>query len=200
MSDPVQETVQRIRNGEAAVIPTDTVYGLAADPRNRDAVRELFRLKQRPLDKPIPLLVSDLPVLAQLCGRLPPAAEALAEAFFPGPLTFVLPLIETLPPEVSAGGGTIGVRMPDHPLCRELIRRAGGFLAVTSANLSGEPPAVSLEQLRPPLRDLHALDGGSSPGAIPSTVVDLTRDPPAVLREGAVSAEEIARTLPRKQH
>ncbi len=191
MKDPIQEAARRLRLGEIVAIPTDTVYGLAADPRNSEAIRKLYEAKRRDLSKPIPLLLSDVSAIEKVCGSLPRSARRLAERFFPGPLTLVMRLAAPFPPILNAGGETVGVRVPDHETARGLIRRMGGALAVTSANLSGRAPALKVDELDPAFDNLFILDGGSTGGFQASTVVDVSRDPPLVLREGALPVRAV---------
>ena len=203
MSDPIQEAERRLRLGDIVVIPTDTVYGFAVDPRNPEAIRKLYEAKRRDLSKPIPLLLSDVSALENVCGALPLSARRLAERFFPGPLTLVMRLAAPLPPILNAGGETIGVRVPDHETARRLIRRLGGALAVTSANLSGKAPASKVDELDPAFDDLFILDGGPTGGVQASTVVDASREPPIILREGALpipAVMDALRTGGRAQH
>src|SRR6056297_4223190 len=136
----VAEVVAELRAGRAVVIPTDTVYGLAADPQNPRAVEALFELKGRAETNPIPVLVPDVATAKRCAGDWTEAADALARAFWPGPLTIVVDKAEWVPPAIVAGGDSVGLREPDHPAALEVLRLFGGPLACTSANLSGEPP------------------------------------------------------------
>lgn len=191
MNDPIQEAARRLRLGDIVAIPTDTVYGLAADPRNPEAIRKLYEAKRRDLSKPIPLLLSDISAMENVCGSPSRAARRLAERFFPGPLTLVMRLAAPFPPILNAGGGTIGVRVPDHETARRLIRRMGGALAVTSANLSGKAPASTVDELDPAFDNLFVLDGGPTGGVQASTVVDASREPPLILREGVLPVSAV---------
>jgi L-threonylcarbamoyladenylate synthase len=174
--------------------PTDTVYGLAALPWNDAAVDEIYRAKGRSTSRPIALLLADAEFVDQV-AILPEAVQPLARRFWPGGLSLVLPKLETVSDRISQGP-TVGVRVPNSRLALDLIRAAGGILAVTSANRSGNPPALTckgvLEQLRH--RITLVIDGASG-GGVPSTVLDCTEWPPVVLREGAVPEEAIRATL-----
>ncbi len=191
MNDPVQEAARRLRLGEIVAMPTDTVYGVAADPRNPEAIRKLYEAKRRDLSKPIPLLLSDVSAMENVCGAPSRTARRLAERFFPGPLTLVMRLAAPFPPILNAGGETIGVRVPDHETARRLIRQMGGALAVTSANLSGKAPASKVEELDPAFENLFVLDGGPTGGVQASTVVDASREPPVILREGVLPVSAV---------
>lgn len=173
-------------------IPTDTVYGLAGDPFQPKVVREILRLKGRPENKPILLLVDSRRQVESLVARLPEAFERLTARFWPGPLTLILPAARAVPERITAGTGTVALRLPGSRLTRELIRAARVPLIGTSANRSGRPAATSAEQVRQqfPTGLSFILDGGPAPGDAPSTLVDLTGTP-RVVREGAVPAEAV---------
>ena len=174
--------------------PTDTVYGLGADPFNEAALWSIYEAKGRPEEKPIALLVSTFEDLRRVTAEVPPLAERLIERFWPGPLTVVVPASPELPKVLLAGRETVGVRMPDHPLALRLLQSFGGPLAVTSANLSGEPDLCTAEAVEAALggRVPMILDGGRTPGGAPSTVLDLSTTPPRLLREGPISREQFA--------
>lgn len=193
--DAIALALSFLRAGHVIVVPTDTVYGVAADAFIPEAVERLYIIKERARSQPIPLLLADLEDVWKVIRSLPAPAHRLARTFWPGPLTLVLPAREEVPPIVRADGDTVGIRIPDHPRLRSLIRRLDHPLAATSANISGHPPArdVSnvLEQLkgRVPL----VLDDGPTPGGSPSTVVDCTGPEPVILRPGPLSEEDIRR-------
>ncbi|MFL5755434.1 MAG: L-threonylcarbamoyladenylate synthase [Chloroflexota bacterium] len=190
------EAVAILRAGGIVAIPTDTVYGIAADIRVPGAIERLFAAKNRPPDKAIALLLADV-TQADVLGVTNAIARSLAEAFWPGGLTLVLPARPGADlPEVLGGGGTVGVRVPDHPSPRALAA-AVGPLATTSANRSGEPEAGTADEIIALLGDAIelVLDGGPARGAPASTVVDTTRDPPRILRTGAIPAAEVRRVI-----
>lgn len=186
-----RRAVEVLRAGGLVAFPTDTVYGLGAVPWNVEAVARLYQAKQRPSDMPIPLLLSDASQLDRV-ATLPPQfrqrSRQLLSRFWPGGLTLVLPKAGIVPDVVSPSS-TVGLRVPDLPLAREIIRRAGGVLAVTSANLSGQPSSVTAQEVKEQLEDRIdlILDGGRCRGGIPSSVLDCTVFPPVLLRHGAVS-------------
>ena len=191
------EAVALLRAGGIVAVPTDTVYGIAADIALPDAIERLFAAKGRAPEKAVAVLLADAAQASSL-GLVSPAAEALAARFWPGGLTLVLPLrSDARLPRVLAGGApTIGVRVPDHPAPRALAA-ALGPLPTTSANRSGEADARDAREVAERLGDALALvlDGGPVRGGPASTVVDCTLEWPSILREGAIPADEIAATL-----
>jgi len=193
--DVVKLSGEILRRGGLVAFPTDTVYGLGALPSDQAAVARIYEVKRRSLSQPIALLISDLDRLAEV-ANMPRSARPLAERFWPGGLTLILPKTEAVCDEVSAGPG-VGVRIPDLQLARAIIRGAGGALAVTSANRSGEPAALRAEEVLGQLggRIELLVDGGPCPGGIPSTVLDCTVWPPLILRHGAVAEATIRSTI-----
>ncbi|MDA0576642.1 MAG: L-threonylcarbamoyladenylate synthase [Verrucomicrobia bacterium] len=175
-----------LRAGNLAVIPTDTVYGLAAHPSLPLAVEKLIAVKGRDARKPIPLLIADVPDAEAYGAEFSPLARRLAKRFWPGALTLVLPVH-------TASGGTEGFRVPDSPLTRTVLRNAGGVLRVSSANRSGEPPACTATEAASALGNDVAviLDDGPPALGVPSTVVRVVGAELAILREGAISAAEL---------
>jgi L-threonylcarbamoyladenylate synthase len=192
----IAEAARVIRAGGLVAFPTETVYGLGADGLSETAVRRIFAAKGRPESKGLILHLSD-PEQAREVAMVSPAAERLMARFFPGPLTLVLPALSVVPTVTTGGGGTVALRMPDHAVARALIAAAGRPIAAPSANRSGAPAPRTATEVLVGLNgrfDL-LLDAGPTPLGTPSTVLDLTQDPPRILREGAVTAEEIGRVL-----
>jgi L-threonylcarbamoyladenylate synthase len=187
-----------LRSGEVVAFPTDTVYGVGVHAYDPDAVAALFAAKNRPLSKAIPILVAHVEDVAQIARVVPVAAWELVERFWPGGLTLVLPRAERVPRIVTAGGNTVAIRCPDHPVPLGLINAVGAPLAATSANLSGQPDAVTARDVLVQLagRIPLVIDGGASPAGTPSTVVDLSVNPPSLLRAGAVPVEALQAVLP----
>ncbi|TMK54777.1 MAG: threonylcarbamoyl-AMP synthase [Actinobacteria bacterium] len=185
-----------LRAGELVVVPTDTVYGVAADPFAPGATAKIFTLKNRARSLPLPVLISRPRQAWALCDSVPPGAAELAGAFWPGALTIVMPQTPDLDWDLGENVGTIALRMPDHADTLELIEMTGP-LAVTSANLSGEPTAPEVEQVRARLGEDVAiyLDGGPSKAAEGSTIVDLARRRPAIVREGPIARDAIERAI-----
>lgn len=181
-----------LAGGGLVVFPTDTVFGLAASIDRPDTVARLYTAKGRPLDRPIPVLVSSRHQAERLATVVDQAASRLMERFWPGGLTILLPAAGWLPPEVTRGTGQVGVRMPDHGLALAIIEAAGGALATTSANRSGEPEAAAAEEARDALGDAVdlILDGANGVGT-PSTVIRLSGSDLFVLRRGAIEPERI---------
>ncbi len=190
--------VHYLRAGRLVAVPTDTVYGVASHGLLPSAILRLFRAKDRPRERAIPALIGEPEHLNWVADDPPPEALALAERFWPGGLTLVLRKKEHIPAELTAGGDSVAVRLPDHPVPRDLCRALGAPLATTSANRSGEPEARAADEVEASLgRHLHLiLDAGSSPGGTPSTVVDLTGDVPRLLRQGPVPRDAVAELLP----
>jgi L-threonylcarbamoyladenylate synthase len=186
-----------LRDGELVAFPTDTVYGVGAVVWNVRAVGKLYEAKLRPADKAIPVLLAEPSQLSLVTTDPSPEALRLAECFWPGPLTLVLPRSEGVPDEVTAGGASVAVRVPDHDLARALIRAARAPLAATSANLSGRPSPITAEDVVAQLggRIPLVLDGGPCPGGVASTVVDLTGPAPIILRPGPLSLDDILSAL-----
>jgi L-threonylcarbamoyladenylate synthase len=183
----VEAAAAVLRRGGLVAYPTETFYGLGALARDAAAVARLARAKGRPDGRPLPLVVADRAQLDEV-AVLSPLAARLADAFWPGPLTLVLPARPGLPPDIEAGTGAVGVRIPGSDLARALARAAGGAIVSTSANLSGDPPPTRPEALAESLRARldHVLDGGATPGGLPSTVVAVEADAVRLVREGAV--------------
>jgi L-threonylcarbamoyladenylate synthase len=195
--DIIARAVALLRAGELVAFPTDTVYGVGAIAWDEAAVAKLYTAKLRPADKAIPILLADPDDLALVTRELSPAVMRVAAAFWPGPLTVIVPSSPRVSAEVTAGGDTVAVRVPDHPLARKLIRMAGAPLATTSANLSGRPSPVTAQEVAVQLEGRIALivDGGACPGGAPSTIVDLSGEVPRILRAGPITLEQISAAM-----
>ncbi|MDE0019499.1 MAG: L-threonylcarbamoyladenylate synthase [Candidatus Poribacteria bacterium] len=195
-SDVCIEAVQCLKSGGIIAIPTDTVYGLGADPFNADAVQRLYTLKGRPDGKPIPLVLSSVDDVYRVAQNLPDYFFHLTERFWPGGLTIIVEAKDLLP-VLTAGGNTVGVRIPDNPLLLKILKTFGGPAAITSANLSGEPPATSPQEIGEELaaRIDMIVDGGKTPGPVPSTVYDISVLPPLIRRHGVISEKTLAKEL-----
>jgi L-threonylcarbamoyladenylate synthase len=193
----LDHAVAILRAGGLVAIPTETVYGLAADASNPDAVRRLFAVKGRPADHPVIVHIGAATQLADWASMIPSAAALLAETSWPGPLTLLVPRAAGVLDVVTGGLSTVGVRMPAHPLTLELLAKFGGGLAAPSANRFGRVSPTTADHVRADLGDDVdlVLDGGACPIGVESTIVDCTADPPQVLRPGAISAAEIALLL-----
>lgn len=193
----IKTAADLILQGEVVGMPTETVYGLAANALNGDAVAKIFHAKGRPQDNPLIVHIADFEQIYDLCPAVPPQAKLLAEAFWPGPLTMIVPKGDCIPNEVSCGLETVGIRLPSHPLARDLIRAAGVPLAAPSANTSGRPSTTTAEHV---LRDMDGkiaaiLDGGPCGVGVESTVVTLALDKPRLLRPGGITLEQLETVL-----
>ncbi len=182
-----------VRAGGVAAIPTDTLYGLAANPFDVAAINKLFTIKRRELEKAIPLVAADVAQVEAAIGRLPPLGVRLARAFWPGPLTLVMRAPEALAVEVTGGTGTVGVRVPACEVTRALCAAAHVPLTATSANISGEPPTNLPDQVAASLgaRLDVLVDSGPTAGGPPSTIVDVTGHEPRLIRAGAITWDAV---------
>ena len=196
-SNDLTYAAEVILRGGLVGVPTDTIYGLAGNGLNADAVSKIYEVKGRPAIKALILLVPDLNVAETVCAVIPEQAHILADAFWPGALTLILPRRDNVPDIVAAGGNTIGVRCPDHPKTLELLRLTGVPLAAPSANISGMPSPKNVEEVLAYFDGQIecVIDGGISALGFESTIVDLTVEPYRILRQGALPEEEIRRAL-----
>jgi len=185
--------VELLRGGGLVALPTETVYGLAANALNAEAVAKIFKVKGRPAQNPVIVHVDGIEMAKRCVSVWTGAADNLAQAFWPGPLTLVLPRSAEIPDAVTSGGTTVGVRWPRHPFIQAVIRASGFPLATPSANLSTEVSPTTAEHVRKSLGDKIALiiDGGPAQVGIESTVLDLTEDQPRILRPGMIHAESL---------
>jgi len=188
----LETAVAAVRAGEVIVLPTDTVYGVGADAFAPAAVQRLLEAKHRGRDLPPPVLVGDAAVVKALASGVDDRVLSLADAFWPGPLTLVLRAHDSLRLDLGDRGDTIAVRVPDHDVTRELLRRTGP-LAVSSANTHGNPAALTVEDAVAQLGESVAvyLDAGTMTGPVPSTIIDLSGDVPALLRAGRLSVADL---------
>ncbi len=192
----IEKAVGLIREGEVVGLPSETVYGLAADATNTSAVEKIFSTKGRPSHNPLIIHVSDASMAAEYVKEWPTEAQLVADAFWPGPLTMVLPHNGRVSERVTAGGDTVAVRVPAHPVFRKVIEQSGCPLAAPSANRSNHISPTLASHVVASLGDqVTVLDGGASPVGIESTVLDLTCKPAKVLRPGMISAAAIAGVL-----
>lgn len=197
MQKQIRTAVDALANGGVAAIPTDTLYGLAACAFDESAVRKVYELKGRPDGMALPLLLSEPKDARQCTVDVPDEAWALAEWFWPGALTLVARKSADVPDIVTAGMDTVALRVPDHPIPREVAKALGAPITGTSANLSGRPGLTSAADVRHEFGDMidFVLDGGDAPGGVASTILDVSGDEMRVLRQGAVSWEEIEAVL-----
>ncbi len=190
-----QSALEVLQAGGLVAFPTDTVYGLGALAFNNDAIESIYKAKGRPIEKAIPILVGDVDDLSMIADEIPDMARIFASRFWPGPLTCIVPKKQALPSGISATS-TVAVRVPDHADARALLRAAGP-MAVTSANTSGGLSPSTAQEVYDQLngRISLILDGGKTPGGIPSTLVDCTGDQPIILREGPISLASLLSVL-----
>lgn len=191
----IQAAVDAIRLGDLVVFPTETVYGLACDALNEAAITRLIEAKGRKTGHPLPLQVAGVEGLSTVALDVPDAARRLAERFWPGPLTIIVPKNELVSDMVSGGLGSVGVRVPDHPVALALLREVGTPIVATSANLTGHDPpttaAAAVSELGASVAVV--LDSGPCEIGTASTVVDTTVEPPRIVRLGSIGREDIAR-------
>jgi L-threonylcarbamoyladenylate synthase len=188
----IDKAVALLLGGQLIAFPTDTLYGVGADVHDPTAIRRLYAAKDRPTDKGIPVLLSDAGQLLQVAASVPQVARDLADRFWPGPLTLILHRNPRLPAELTPGDN-IAVRVPDNEIARRFIQAAGGAVATSSANRSGQAPALNaLEALEALGHAIAAvIDGGPVRYAQASTIVDCTLSPPQLIRQGPLSPEEL---------
>jgi len=191
----IPAALQALQRSEVVAFPTDTVYGIGVLVHSQKGIERLYAVKGREASKAIPVLLGEIAALGRVAQDLSPMALRLAERFWPGPLTLVVPKVVFLPPSLSEET-TVGVRMPDHPVTLALLRAAGP-MAVTSANLSGGANCSTAEEVQAQLggRIALLLDGGRTPGGTPSTVVDCTGPQPRILRAGPLRLEQLFAAL-----
>lgn len=194
-NDPwaVYEAGRILRAGGVVAYPTETFYGLGVDARNEAAIRKLFSVKKRPADRPVLVLIHSRKMLLEWVKSVPEAASTLMTSFWPGGLTLVFDAGPRVSPLITGGGGKIGVRLSSHPVAAALSRATDAPISGTSANVSGFPPCRRASEVSAVFRtgvDL-VLDGGETPGKRGSTVVDVTVTPPKILRQGAITLEQL---------
>lgn len=196
-TNDIEEAGKILRQGGLVAIPTETVYGLAANALDSRAVKKIYEAKGRPSDNPLIVHISDFSQIFPLVKEVPEAVRKLAEAFWPGPLTIILPKSDLIPKETSGGLDTVAVRFPSHPAARAVITAAGVPLAAPSANPSGRPSPTAFSQVRADLtgRVDALLDGGDCQVGVESTVITLASDPPRLLRPGGVTLEQLRAVL-----
>ena len=191
--DAIDEAAKWIRAGSVVAIPTDTLYGLAADPFNAGAVAQVFVVKGRAAARALPLIAADAAQIARHLGALPEIAMRLADHFWPGPLTMLMAAAAALAPDLSGGTGKVGVRVPADPIARAVCAACGHPVTATSANASGEPAPATADEVERMMGDRleFLLDAGPTRGGAPSTIVDVTDGEPRLVRAGAISWDEI---------
>ena len=195
--EAAQIAADYIKNGQLVAIPTETVYGLGANGLDENAVAKIFEAKGRPQDNPLILHVADAADMEKFCHSIPQAAYALAAAFWPGPLTMVLPARDIVPKRTTANLSTVAVRCPDCEVTRQIIRLSGVPIAAPSANISGKPSTTTAQHVFDDHQGKFPLivDGGSCRVGVESTIIDLTEEPPRLLRPGGITLEQLEQLL-----
>lgn len=193
----LEEPAQIIKNGGIVVFPTETVYGIGANGLNAEAVKRIYEIKKRPLTKPINLLVNSVEMIEKVAKDITPLEYAIIKEFFPGPLTMILKKKEIVPDIVTAGGATVGIRMPANEIALELIKKAGVPLATPSANISDKPSKTNIKDV---MKDFPKgvdcfIDGGESRIGVASTIVQVIDGVPHILRQGTITEEQIKKLI-----
>jgi len=193
IQEQIEKGISILKQGGIVAFPTDTVYGLGAGANNQQAVERVYRVKERPQNIALPLLLANVSQIGEVAEPVPPIAWLLAHHFLPGALTIVLHKSNSVPDIVTAGGITVAVRVPAHPIPIALAEGLGAPIVGTSANVSGKPSALTADEVYSQFGNKIDLviDGGRCPGGRESTIIDVTGDEPVILREGAISREEL---------
>lgn len=189
----LKEPANIIKNGGIVIFPTETVYGIGTNALNEDAVKRLYEIKQRPLNKPISLLVNSIDMIEQIAKDITDLEYALIREFFPGPLTLILKKKDIVPDIVTANSDTVGVRMPKNEIALKLIEYAGIPIATPSANISGKPSGTNMKNI---IKDFNGkvdylIDSGTSQIGLASTIVQVIDNVPHILRQGSISEKQI---------
>jgi L-threonylcarbamoyladenylate synthase len=195
--DQILKASRMIRNGGVIIFPTQYLYGLGADALNAQAVDRIFEIKRRSYRKPILVLIEQQEDLSKLVKQVPSAAESIMNTFWPGAVTIVFEAMDALPANLTAGTRKIGVRKPRHPVALALTKAVGGPVTATSANITGDAGCSTVSDIDSGITDQVdlILDAGTLKGGFGSTVVDVTVDPPKIIREGAIGAKDILSAL-----
>jgi L-threonylcarbamoyladenylate synthase len=193
----LDDAVAALRAGDLVVYPTETLYGIAADPFSQSALKKLFAIKGRDPQRPIALIAADASMAFEIAREVPTVARRLATAFWPGPLTIVLPAHAGFPAQLVGSDGGVGVRVSPHPIARALSENLGRPITATSANRSGQEPASTLQAVRESLGDEVKvfLEGGTMTASAPSTVISCNADGYRIIRAGAIAERELADAL-----
>lgn len=195
--EALRQAGEILKQGGLVAFPTETVYGLGGDALNRDSSRKIYAAKGRPSDNPLIVHVNHFEDIAPIVSRLPEVAKKLSDAFWPGPLTMILPKSDKVPYETTGGLNTVAVRMPSHPVARKLIAYGGGYVAAPSANASGKPSPTVAKYVEEDMAGKieMIIDGGAVGIGLESTIIDLTVEPPQILRPGYITEEMFQQVL-----
>ena len=193
----LEKASEFIKQGKIVVFPTETVYGIGANGLDEKAVRKLYEVKKRPLNKPISLLVSNMEMVKAIAKDITEVEYKIMEKFFPGPLTIILKKKDIVPDIVTAGQDTVGVRMPSGEIARKLVELSGVPIATPSANISGQPSGTNLSEIKEHFEENvdFYIDGGNSELGISSTIVQVIDGKPKILRQGSLTLEQIEKEI-----
>ena len=189
----LKEPAKIIRNGGIVIFPTETVYGIGTNGLNEKAIKKLYEVKQRPLDKPISLLVSNIEMVNKIAKNISKLEYKIMETFFPGPLTIILEKRDIVPNILTANTNTVGIRMPNSKIAKKLIEYAGIPIATPSANISGKPSGTNIKDIQKDFEGKvdYFIDNGESKLGIPSTIIRVINNEVHILRQGSISMEQI---------
>lgn len=193
----IEKAGELIKQGKIVIFPTETVYGIGTNGLDENAVRKLYEVKKRPLNKPISLLVSNMEMVNLIAKDITETEYKIMKNFFPGPLTIILKKKKNVPDIVTAGQDTVGVRMPRGDVARKLVELSGVPIAAPSANISGEPSGTNLQEIMKHFKGKvdYCIDGGNSELGLASTIVQVIGDRPMILRQGSITLEQINKIL-----
>lgn len=193
----LEKAAKLIKQGKIVVFPTETVYGIGSNGLDEQAVKKLYNVKQRPLNKPISLLVSNMEMVDMIAKDITEIEYKIMEKFFPGPLTIILKKKEVVPNIVTSGKDTVGVRMPSGEIARKLVELAGVPIAAPSANITGEPSGTNLQEIKKHFEGKvdYFIDGGESEIGVSSTIVQVVDGKPQILRQGHITLEQIKKEI-----
>ena len=193
----IEKAAELIKQGKIVVFPTETVYGIGANGLNSEAIKKLYEVKQRPLNKPITLLVSNMEMVELVAKDITEMEYKIMEKFFPGPLTIILKKKDVVPDIVTSGQDTVGVRMPRGEVAKKLVEIAGVPIAAPSANITGEPSGTNLQEIKKQFNGNvdYFIDGGNSELGLASTIVKVVDGKPQILRQGSITLEEIEKEI-----
>jgi len=195
----LKQAAKHIKEGNIVVFPTETVYGIGTNALDEEAVKKLYKIKKRDINKPISILVSNMEMVNQIAKDITEVEYKIMEKFFPGPLTIILKKKDIVPDIVTAGKDTVGVRMPSGEIARKLVEMAGVPIAAPSANISGEPSGTNLHEIKKHFEEKvdFYIDGGDSEIGLASTIVQVVDGKPVILRQGSITLEEINNLIER---
>lgn len=193
----LEEAGELIRQGKIVVFPTETVYGIGTNGLDKNAVKKLYEVKQRPLNKPISLLVSNMEMVNSIAKDITEIEYKIMKKFFPGPLTIILKKKDIVPNVVTAGQNTVGIRMPRGEIARKLVEYANVPIATPSANISGEPSGTNMQEIKKHFEGKvdYFIDGGNSELGLASTIVQVVDGKPQILRQGSITYEQIIKSI-----